>query len=136
MRRVVIARPGGYERLRIEDQPDPTAGDGQVLVAVHAIGVNFADCITRMRLYASAKAYMGYPIVPGFEVAGEVLEVGSGVEGLAVGDRVIGLTRLGAYATRVVLPRQQVFAVPKGLTQPQAAGFWVGKGTKRKRVNR
>lgn len=123
MRRVVIPRPGGYERLRIEEQPDPTPGNGQVLVGVDAIGVNFADCITRMGLYASAKAYVGYPITPGFEVAGEVLEIGSGVEGLAVGDRVIGLTRFGGYATRVVLPRQQVFAVPSGLTQPQAAGF-------------
>lgn len=126
MRRVVIARPGGYERLRIEEQPDPTAGDGQVLVAVHAIGVNFADCITRTGLYAPATASVGYPVTPGFEVSGVLLEVGSGVEDLAVGDRVIGLTGFGAYATRVVLPRQQVFGVPKELTQPQAASFCVG----------
>ena len=76
MRRVVIDKPGGYERLRLEDARDPEPGPGEVRVAVQAIGVNYADCVIRMGLYSSAKQYVGWPITPGFEVAGTVDAIG------------------------------------------------------------
>jgi NADPH:quinone reductase-like Zn-dependent oxidoreductase len=77
VRKIVIHKPGGYERLTIEEHPDLPPGPGEVLIEVAAIGVNYADCVTRMGLYASAKHYIGYPITPGFEVAGKVLSTGS-----------------------------------------------------------
>lgn len=113
MKRVSIERAGGYERLRIIDLPDPFARPGEALVNVRAIGVNFADCIVRMGLYASAKKYVGWPITPGFEVAGETED----------GRRVIAVTRFFGYATHVVVPAHQIFPVPRGWSFEEAAAF-------------
>ncbi len=123
MRKVVIHKPGSYERLTIEEHPDLAPGPGEVLIDVAAIGVNYADCVTRMGLYASAKHYVGYPITPGFEVAGSVRACGQGVTDLAPGARVMAITRFNAYATQLLVPRQQVFALPGRLSLEQAAGF-------------
>ena len=79
MKKIVVHRPGGYDRLCIEQGADLAPGPGEVLVEVKAIGVNYADCVTRMGLYASAKQYEGFPVTPGFEVAGHVAAVGAGV---------------------------------------------------------
>lgn len=121
MRRVVIHKPGGYERLCMASAPDPEPDPGEVRVKVRHIGVNYADCVIRMGLYASAKQLVGWPITPGFEVAGEIDALGAGVADLSVGDPVIGLSLFGGYATRLVLPRAQVFARPAALDSPQAA---------------
>jgi NADPH:quinone reductase-like Zn-dependent oxidoreductase len=123
VKKVVIHKPGGYERLVTEEHPDPVPGPEEVLIAVEAIGVNYADCITRMGLYASAKHYVGYPVTPGFEVAGTVLATGNGVTGLPPRTPVMAVTRFGGYATRLVVPRHQVFNRPASLPPEQAAGF-------------
>ena len=123
MRKVVIHEAGSYERLRIEQAPTPAPGPGEVLVETSAIGVNYADCMVRMGLYSSAKAYVGWPITPGFEVAGAVAALGEGVEDLAVGDRVFAVTRFDGYATHVRVGRRYVFRTPAGLTDEEAAGF-------------
>jgi NADPH:quinone reductase-like Zn-dependent oxidoreductase len=123
VRKIVIHKPGSYERLVIERHPDPVPGADGVLIAVEAIGVNYADCVTRMGLYASAKHYVGYPITPGFEVAGKVLVTGDRVTDLPPGTPVMAITRFGGYATRLVAPRHQVFNRPQGLSTEQAAGF-------------
>jgi NADPH:quinone reductase-like Zn-dependent oxidoreductase len=123
VQKVVIHRPGGYDRLRIEQHPDLSPGPGEVLVAVEAIGVNYADCVVRMGLYASAKHYVGFPITPGFEVAGRVAAVGPGVTDLQAGTEVMAVTRFNGYATQVVVKRDQVFPRPAKLSVQQAAGF-------------
>lgn len=123
MHKVVIHKPGDYQRLEVEQHPDPTPGPGEVLIAVQAAGVNYADCVTRMGLYASARHYVGYPITPGFEVAGTVAAAGQEVEDLEPGTPVMGVTRFNAYASRLVVPRSQVFPIPAGFTVEQAAGF-------------
>jgi NADPH:quinone reductase-like Zn-dependent oxidoreductase len=123
VRKVVIHKPGSYDRLVIEQHPDPVPGADEVLIAVEAIGVNYADCVTRMGLYASAKHYVGYPITPGFEVAGAVLATGEQVTDLPPGTPVMAVTRFGGYATRLVVPRHQVFTRPQVLSPEQAAGF-------------
>ncbi|XXF78391.1 medium chain dehydrogenase/reductase family protein [Myxococcaceae bacterium GXIMD 01537] len=122
-RKVVIHRPGGYERLELEPLTVPTPAPGEVVVATQAIGVNYADCVVRMGLYASAKKYVGWPITPGFEVAGTVHAVGEGVTDLSVGAPVFGVTRFGGYATHLALPRHQVFPLPARLDVFQAAAF-------------
>jgi len=123
MRRIVIHKPGGYDRLAIETDNDPTPGHGEVLIDVEAIGVNFADCVTRMGLYASAKLFLGYPITPGFEVAGRVAATGEAVDDLSPGTSVLALTLFGGYATRVVVPRSQVARMPDDWSFTEAAGF-------------
>lgn len=70
MRSVVIHPAGGHDRLKLVSSPDPSPGPGEVRVRTEAIGVNYADVIVRMGLYASAKEFVGWPITPGFEVAG------------------------------------------------------------------
>jgi NADPH:quinone reductase-like Zn-dependent oxidoreductase len=123
VRRVVVRKAGGWDRLRIEAAPDPTPSDGQVVVCTDAAGVNFADVIVRMGLYESARKYVGWPITPGFEVAGVVGAVGRGVESVAPGQRVLALTRFGGYATHVVVPHDQVFRVPRAFAATEAAAF-------------
>lgn len=123
MRRVVIPKPGGYDKLVVESAPDPEPGPGEVRVRTRAIGVNYADCITRMGLYASARKYVGYPITPGFELTGIVDAVGSGVDDVRPGARVMAVTRFGAYASAVVVPRAQLFDIPSGFSEDEAAGF-------------
>jgi len=123
MRKIVIHRPGGYRQLRIEDCPEPRVAAGEVLIDVAACGVNFADCVTRMGLYASARHYAGYPVTPGFEVAGTVLDTGPGIDDLQPGTPVFAVTRFNGYSTGLSIPRSQVFILPAGMTPEQAAAF-------------
>jgi len=113
VRCVSIARAGGYDRLELVERPDPVPGPGESLVHVRAASVNFADCVVRMGLYASAKEYVGWPITPGFDLAGTT-------EG---GRRVFGVTRFGAYATRVAVPDVQLFDPLPGWDDARAAAF-------------
>jgi len=115
VRKVTIGRPGGYDRLEIVDAADPTPGPGEVAIDVEAAGVNYADCVIRMGFYESQKKLVGWPITPGFEVSGRVMGGGSG--------GVMAVTRFGGYASRVVVPESQVFAIPPQLDMLQAAGF-------------
>ncbi|MEA5446697.1 medium chain dehydrogenase/reductase family protein [Gammaproteobacteria bacterium AB-CW1] len=123
MIRVRIAKPGGYERLAIESAPDPAPGPGEVVIESKAIGVNFADCIARMGLYKSAREFVGWPLTPGFEVAGRVAALGEGVSDFAVGQRVFALSLFDAYASKVCVPIEQLRPIPGGWSEAQAAGF-------------
>ncbi len=123
MKKVVIHSAGSYDRLRVEEEPVPEVASDEVLVEVAAIGVNYADVIVRMGLYASAKEYVGWPITPGFEVAGRVTAVGPDVEGLSVGDEVCALTRFGGYASHLVTKAAYVFPRPSSLSFEEAAGL-------------
>jgi NADPH:quinone reductase-like Zn-dependent oxidoreductase len=94
-----------------------------VLVRVAAAGVNYADCVVRMGMYDSAKKYVGWPITPGFEVAGDVVSVGEGATRFKAGDRVVAVTRFGGYASRLVVPEHQVFSLPDSLEFAEAASI-------------
>lgn len=123
MRKIVIHRPGGYEQLKIEEHPDPDPGPGDVVIDVIACGVNYADCVTRMGLYASAKHYVGYPVTPGFEVSGIVRTCGEDVTDLPPGTAVMAVTRFNGYADTLCVPRHQVVPLPDELSFESAAGF-------------
>ncbi|MFT7518178.1 MAG: NADPH:quinone reductase-like Zn-dependent oxidoreductase [Kiritimatiellia bacterium] len=123
MSKVVIASAGSYDRLIVQSGPALEPEAGQVLIQVSAAGVNYADVIVRMGLYASAKELVGWPITPGFEVAGVVTAVGEGVDDISVGARVCAVTLFNGYASQVVAPRRQVFAIPDDMTFVQAAAI-------------
>ncbi len=123
MRKVVIAKAGSYHRLEIKQAEPLTPGPDEVVIDVHAIGVNYADCMVRMGLYKSAKEFVGWPITPGFEVAGVVRAVGKNVQSVAVGARVFAVTLFDGYATEVCVAERYAFAMPEGLSFEQAAGF-------------
>ena len=113
MRRVYVRRPGSYDRLEFVDEPDPIAGPGETVIDVKAIGVNYADCVVRMGLYASAMKYVDGPVTPGFDIAGTTPD----------GRRVLAVTRFGGYAERVVVPDSQVREIPEGMSFEEAAAF-------------
>src|SRR5262245_19535228 len=93
MKAVRIAAPGGAEALRFEEVPRPEPKEGEALVRVEAAGVNFIDVYHRTGAYKGA-----FPLTLGVEGAGTVVELGRGVSGLRVGDRVASVNFAGSYA--------------------------------------
>jgi NADPH:quinone reductase-like Zn-dependent oxidoreductase len=126
MRAVVLTRPGAYEVLQVQERPAPAAGPGRLRIAVAAAGVNFADVMARLGLYPDAPPT---PCVLGYEVAGTVAEVGEGVTGIAVGDRVVAGTRFGGYAEEVVVAAGDVVALPGALSFAEGAAIPVNYAT-------
>jgi NADPH:quinone reductase-like Zn-dependent oxidoreductase len=126
MRAVVITKHGGPGVLEVQERPDPELGPGEVRIEVAAAGINFADVMARMGLYADAPKT---PCVVGYEVAGTVLEVGDGVEGVTPGERVLAGTQFGGYASQVVVPASDVVALPDRLSFEQGAAIPVNYAT-------
>jgi NADPH:quinone reductase len=117
MRAVVVREPGGPQALLVEERPDPSPGDGELLVDVRAAGVNFIDVYHRTGKYP-----LPTPFVAGSEGAGVVISVGAGVTDVAAGDEVAWAMLPGAgYAERVVVPAARVVPVPRGLDLELAA---------------
>jgi NADPH:quinone reductase-like Zn-dependent oxidoreductase len=123
LRKIQIDRPGGYDALKLIEAPLPAIGDHEVLITVKACGVNYADGIIRMGLYASAKELHGYPITPGFELSGVVTAIGANVTDHAIGDEVLALTLFGGYCSHIVLKSDRVFRKPVNLSHAQAAAL-------------
>ncbi len=120
MRQVWITKAGEPETLQVKEAPDPVAGKDQVRVRVRAAGVNFADVLARLGIYPDAPPL---PTVVGYEISGVIDQVGSDVQGLRNGDRVIGLCRFGGYSDTVLLNPAQVFPMPEKMDFPQAAAI-------------
>lgn len=111
---------GGPEVLRIEQMDVGNPGDGQVRVRQTAVGVNFIDCYHRSGLYPVA----GLPSGIGLAACGVVEDVGPGVSGLAVGDRVAyGTGPIGSYASERVMPTASLVKVPAGIADDVTAGM-------------
>lgn len=111
MKKIVIERPGGHRQLKIKEYPIPTPKKNEVLVEVSAAGVNFADVFIRLGLYKSAKDFVGWPITPGFEFSGKVLDCGDDVSDLKISVPVFGVSLFGGYASHICVPREQVFPI-------------------------
>src|SRR5438270_5016619 len=126
MRAVVITKHGGPAVLAVQERPDPPIGAGEVRIAVAAAGINFADVLARVGLYQDAPKP---PCVVGYEVAGTVLELGAGVEGLSHGQRVLAGTKFGGYASQVVVPADDVVPLPEELSFEQGAAIPVNYAT-------
>lgn len=110
MKQVTIVRTGSPEQgLVLQEAATPVPLEGDVLVRVTAAGVNFADVVARKGLYPGAPRL---PYVPGYEVAGHVEALGSGVSDLRVGDPVLAMILKGGYAEFVRAPRRQVYLLP------------------------
>ena len=118
VRAVMIPRFGGPEVLRVVEQPRAPLPADAVRIRVTASGINFADVQMRIGLYPEAPKP---PFVPGFEVAGAVTEVGTGVTSFRSGDRVLAACRFGGYATEIVLPAAHVRRTPSHLSDAEAA---------------
>jgi NADPH:quinone reductase-like Zn-dependent oxidoreductase len=127
MRAVVITKHGDLSVLQVQDRPDPPApGPGRVTVAVRAAGVNFADTMARVGLYEDAPKP---PMVVGYEVAGTIEAVGSGVDAARVGERVMAGTRFGGYAEKVDVAAADAIPLPESLSFEQGAAIAVNYST-------
>jgi len=126
MRAVLCKRYGPPSDLVVEDVPSPKPGEGQVLVAVHAAGVNFPDTLIIQGKYQFKP---DLPFSPGGEVAGVVRDIGPGVTGIRPGDRVIAATTWGGYAEEVVAEAKRIIPMPEGMDFTTAAAFVLTYGT-------
>lgn len=120
MQQIVISEVGGPEKLAYETVTIPTAQAEEVLVKVHAFGINRPDILQRQGLYPMPKDVTP---VPGLEVAGEIVAVGTAVTQFKVGDKVCGLTNGGGYAEYCVVPASQTLVIPEGVSFTQAAAI-------------
>jgi len=111
VRAVVITSPGGPEVLSLEEVPDPVPGEGEVLVAVTAAGVNPADVMQRQGFYPPPPGASPYP---GLECSGRIAQVGPGVSGWREGDSVCALMAGGGYAELAAVPAGEVLLVHGG----------------------
>lgn len=126
MRAAVLPRHGGPEVFEIQDRPEPSLGPGRVRIRVRAAGINFADLMARQGLYPDAPKL---PSVLGYEVAGDVEEVGEGVETVAPGDRVWAACRFGGYAEIVSARARDVGVLPDDWSYEEGAALPVVYGT-------
>lgn len=113
-------RAGSLANLRPTTGELPPPAAGEVTVAVRAVGLNFADVFAIWGLYGATPAGV---FTPGLEYAGEVTAVGAGVTGLAVGDRVMGVTRFGGYTTALNSDRRYVLPLPAGWSFAEGAAY-------------
>jgi len=120
MRQIVTTRNGGIEVLQVQEAPDPQPGPEEVVVAVKAAGLNFADILARQGLYPDGPKK---PCVMGYEVSGVVESVGGKVDQSIVGLPVVAMTRFGGQAEKVVVAERQLFEKPESLSFEQAAAI-------------
>lgn len=127
MKAIVVHEFGGPEVLKLQEIPTPLPGPGQVLVRIHAAGVNPYDTYMRTGKY-SIKPPL--PYTPGSDGAGVIEAIGEGVKGVKQGDRVYtARTVSGAYAEYALAEERQVHPLAAACTFAQGAGVWVPYGT-------
>ncbi|WP_342631734.1 NADP-dependent oxidoreductase [Marinobacter alkaliphilus] len=127
MRHVVYDRFGERDVLRVTESPIPRPGEGEVLVRVHGAGLNPIDWKTRKGMgFVATQIENSLPWTPGYDAAGEVVEVGEGVTTLVPGDRVMGMIGFpvtgGAYAEYAIADAEDLAIVPEELDLIAAAG--------------
>jgi len=126
MKALLSTKVGPPEQLEYSDAPDPVAGEGEVVLAVKAAGVNFPDALIIEDKYQFKPER---PFAPGGEVAGVVESVGAGVTHVKIGQRVIGSSGWGGYAEKIKLPAARVMPMPDAMPFDEASAFILTYGT-------
>jgi NADPH2:quinone reductase len=126
MRAVLCESWGGPETLVVKEVADPVAKAGEVLVRIRSAGVNFPDVLIIQKKY---QVQPELPFSPGAEFAGDILAVGEGVTGFAVGDRVAGLCTTGGFAEKIAVEAARLFRIPDSVSYEVASGFLLAYGT-------
>ncbi len=126
MKAVICHAFGPIENLSVEETPDPVPGPGEVLIGIHAAGVNFPDGLMVRGEYQMKP---DRPFIPGTEAAGVISAVAPDVTTLRVGQRVVALCGLGGFAECVVAHENRVLAIPDGMDFTTAGGFMLVYGT-------
>src|ERR1041385_2174792 len=118
MRQIVTTANGDIDVLKVQEKPDPTPRDDEVVIRVRAAGLNFADILARQGLYPDGPPK---PCVMGYEVSGVIESVGPDVEPSIIGTPVVAMTRFGGQSEKVVVLEKQLFEKPESLSFEQAA---------------
>ncbi|HEU0253914.1 MAG TPA: zinc-binding dehydrogenase, partial [Pyrinomonadaceae bacterium] len=120
MRQIVTTGTGDIDVLKVQAKPDPTPGEGEVIIRVRAAGLNFADILSRQGLYPDSPPK---PCVMGYEVSGVVESAGKAVNSSFEGKSVVALTRFGGQSEKIAVKATQMFEKPEKLTFEQAAAI-------------
>ncbi|HEY4423931.1 MAG TPA: medium chain dehydrogenase/reductase family protein [Pyrinomonadaceae bacterium] len=120
MRQIVTTANGDIDVLKVQEKPDPTPRDDEVVIRVRAAGLNFADILARQGLYPDGPPK---PCVMGYEVSGVVDSVGKHVNSSFVGKSVVAMTRFGGQSEMIAVKATQMFEKPEKLTFEQAAAI-------------
>ncbi len=126
MKAIVCNEFAPLGKLTYVDIPDPVAGPGEVVIDVHACGVNFPDGLVVQGLYQGKPPL---PFIPGVEVAGTVRALGEGVKAFTIGDRVIASCGLGGYAEKIACAASSLFSIPNFIPDEQAASLVTAHAT-------
>lgn len=118
MKHVIIRSFGRPETMCVESFTAPAVGAQEVMIEVSASGVNFSDLVIRLGIYPDGPEL---PYVPGYEVAGRIIESGQDVTEFKVGDRVFATLPSGGYATHVVCPTDRLFRIPPLMSDEEAS---------------
>src|SRR5262250_389150 len=119
---VQVRRFGGPDGLEVVDAPIPTAGPGEVRVRVLASGLEYTDVVIRRHLYPQTMLRRA-PLVLGYDVVGEIDQLGDGVSGFQIGDRVADMTVVGSNAAYRTLRADRLARVPAGVDAAEAAAL-------------
>jgi NADPH:quinone reductase-like Zn-dependent oxidoreductase len=121
-RAVQVRQFGGPEELEVVDAPLPTAGRGEVRVRMLASGLEYTDVLIRRHLYPQTMRRR-LPFVMGYDIVGEIDQLGDGVSGFQLGDRVADMTVIGSNATYRTLRADRLTRVPSGVDPAEAAAL-------------
>jgi len=120
MRAIWIRKHGGPDVLEVRETEDPVPGPGEVRIRAKACGLNFAEVSARQGIYPDAPKP---PCVVGYQGAGDVDAVGEGVDDVAIGQRVLFISRFGGHSDTVVVGRHMVVPIPDALDYETAAAM-------------
>jgi NADPH2:quinone reductase len=126
MKAILCTEWGGPEKLSVGEAEPPSPGAGEVVIDVKAAGVNFADTVIIQGTY---QLKPDFPFTPGLEVAGTVAQLGDGVDNVSIGDRVVGIPNIGAFAEQVPVKAPAVVRIPDAMDFETAASFAVAYST-------
>ena len=126
MKAVLCKSFGAPDQLTVEDVESPPVKAGEVKITVRACGVNFPDALMVQGLYQLKPPF---PFSPGLEVAGDISEVGVGVNGDRVGQRIMATMMVGGFAEEVVVPEESTLPMPDNMPYEIGAGFPLVYGT-------
>ncbi len=115
-----VFRPGSLKKLKFVTEELSPPGKDQVTVEVKAIGLNYADIFAILGLYSATPKE---PFIPGLEYSGIVVDAGENVSGFKAGDKVIGVTRFGAYTSRLTIDQRYIMPLPSNWSFEEGAAF-------------
>jgi NADPH2:quinone reductase len=126
MKAVVCSKLDDFGAISVTDTPEPSPGENQALVEVHAASLNFPDVLMARGLY---QVKPPVPFIPGTELCGVVRRVGSAVQGISPGDRVFGFAGHGGFAELCAVDTARLMKLPEGIGFEDGAAFGLTYGT-------